>query len=217
MSVRIGLAAVGLLGLLGLLATSACLFPSTDDDVYGPTASSSTGTGDIPICVTAFPAGTTLHAVLGEVYDVTSDYVYEDSFLRYGGYACGDQDDLTTGSALAVTLQTTLSGAQVSNSGYVCTPYAQFDPATLQGDSELPEYTVTEALGVTIAAAFDETTVAGAPAYWTTVLETPSGNPNGTLTEAQLPPLVVSRSLVMASDYALVCNDIWVATLEPAP
>ncbi|HSY25375.1 MAG TPA: hypothetical protein VK841_24790 [Polyangiaceae bacterium] len=214
MSRRGRLAVVALLGLLG---TSGCLFPTTDDDVYGPTPTSSTATGDVPLCVTSFPAGTTLHMVLGEVYDLTSDYLYEDSFLRYAGYACGDKDVLSTGSALAVTLQTTLSGAQISNSGYVCTPYAQFDPAALQGDSELPEYTVTEALGVTIVAAFDETTVAGAPAYWTTVVQTPSENPNGTLTEAQLPPLVVSRSLVMASDYALVCNDIWVATLESGP
>ena len=48
-------------------------------------------------------------------------------------------------------------------------------------------------------------------------LYTPSGNPDGALLTATLPPLAVTRQLVFVDNALDECFDAWVATWEPAP
>ncbi len=194
-----------LVGLCAVLLLAACQPQSQDS-----------GGAPLPLCVPGFHAGQTLTLRLGEVYDATSDYLYDASFLRNGAPSCNGADGLTVGATVTFDLETELPPADVSAWGFACAPLGSFNPQTLISDDDLTTARIDPETGITIAAAFTETQVIGMNGYSTLGLYTPSQNPNEPLMARELPPLVVSRQLD-TQGFRWGCFDAWVATWVTGP
>jgi hypothetical protein len=131
-----------------------------------------------------------------------------------GNPSCNGVDGLTTGAT--VTLQLASLLPFLDSLGDACSPYTQLTPSSLMNDSDLIERRFRTFAGVSIDGQVSEQPFNGESGYSFVILLTPSMNPFGTLTERELPPLVVTRSLDN-KDFTGGCFDAWVATWDPAP
>jgi hypothetical protein len=165
-------------------------------------------------CVPGFHQGETLRLKLGVPYDATSNYVFDSTSVFGGGTSCKGADGLTTGAT--VTLQLASLLPFLDSLGDDCSPYTQLTPSSLMYDPDLIARRFRTFAGVSIDGQVSERPFNGENGYSFVILLTPSMNPFGTLTERELPPLVVTRSLDN-KNFSAGCFDAWVATWDPAP
>jgi hypothetical protein len=108
----------------------------------------------------------------------------------------------------------TLTGA-ASPAGGECLPwYATLQPEAVVRPEKAAGNLIPSLDGVTIAVSIAEGTLSGRPLFAFRGLMTPSGDPDGTLARAALPPLVFTRELDFSDKYDH-CFDAWIATWEP--
>jgi hypothetical protein len=169
-------------------------------------------------CVDGFHTGQMLTVVLGAPYDAASDYYYptdndaQTTWLDGSSRpSCQGIDGLAPGSLVTFELAKQLSVEESPSVG--CGPYARFDPASIEQNLDLIVGGLRAAQGISIAVSF--TGKIGADGGSDVAIEqllSPSKQPSGALTAAQLPPLVVSRGL--DNPY---CYDAWIATWAASP
>jgi hypothetical protein len=181
------------------LATPACLINTDNGDIPPP------------FCVTIFHPGDQFTVSLEGQYDATSPYSWDASVVPsvdQSAGSCAAVDELQVGSTVTFGL------ARQASAGDTCYPWrATFGPEPL--NEGVPDEPVPSIDGVTIAAASARGVIGGRQATATRVLFTPSGNPYGTLSAGQVPPIVVTRELTWSGGAAPArCFDAWVGTWE---
>lgn len=170
----------------------------------------------LPPCVSGYQDGDRLAVRIGDVYDAASDYIFEDGSTGPAAWenvrSCAGQDGLATGSVVTFTLT-----APADGNGGTCSPWlADFQPEIVANPELARDYVVVRyTQGVTIADASVYGSYTGKATFASRALYTPSGNPQGALVRAQLPPLVFTRGLSIGD--LGQCFDAWLATWGPAP